>query len=253
MRNLIYLFILISPFIVFGQQQFAGSYEGTLNGDRIELTLTEIGKGKFSGKMTDSANRYDVSGTADASSFRGKAIEKNLGITFDMVATNDGNSMPTTLSIDVFGEIQKMEIQFKRVGSKTSETNNSKVINPVASKTKDSRVVGTWVKESNYSSGYGDAYGSMSVSERMEFLPDGTMAEGGSQAVVGGSNYTGTSTSSQKKILEGVFWYTENQKIFLFITQGGQSQTSELGKYFIENNKMLITGSNGQKLLLSKR
>lgn len=36
-------------------------------------------------------------------------------------------------------------------------------------------------------------------------------------------------------------------------TLNGQTQTVDVGKYYIENGKMLITASNGKKVLLTKQ
>ncbi len=248
----ILLFFLIIPGLLICQQKWAGNYEGIMKGESVVLTLSESGNNSLAGKMTDAANTYEVSGTVSGNNFSGHAVERNFGISFEMTSTLKGQNLPTILAIDVFGTIQKIEINFMRSGSGIK--NPGPPINkPAKDKNKDKNVCGLWVKESNYNSGYGDSYGAMSFSESIEFVADGTMTEGGSQAVISGSNYSGISSSGQKKILECVQWYTENQKIYLIISQNGHSQTVELGKYYIENNKMLITGSNGQKLLLSKR
>lgn len=235
------------------QINWAGSYEGVLDRDQVKLSLIISGKNMITGTMTDSANKYDVDGTFKGNTFTGKAHEKNLGLIFEMVSVLNGNNMLTTLTLDVFGAKEKMEIAFTRIGN-SNTLSQKRDKNPVTDKKRDPQVVGLWVKESNYNSGYGfnDSYAAMNVSEKMEFLANGNMSEGGSQAQISGSNYSGSSSSDQKKIIEGLLWYTENQKIYLLITQNGQSQTVELGKYYIENNKMLITGSNGVKLLLTK-
>lgn len=39
---------------------------------------------------------------------------------------------------------------------------------------------------------------------------------------------------------------------FLIVTVNGRPQTIDDGKYFIENGKMLITVTNGEKVFLSK-
>ena len=256
-KSMIFILMLASYLPISAQGIWTGTYEGTLDRDHVKLTLKTSGKNVISGTMTDSANKYDVEGTYTGNSFTGKAQEKNLGLIFDMVSFLNGDQMSTTLSLDVFGKIEKMEISFTRSGSvsKTNPTATIEVKKTVSHKERDPLVVGLWVKESNYNSGYGfnDSYGAMSVSEKMEFLADGSMADGGSKAVVGGSNYSGSSSSGQKNIIDGLNWYTDGNKIFLIATQNGQTQTIELGKYFIENNNMLITGSNGEKLLLSKR
>ncbi|MBK8518104.1 MAG: hypothetical protein IPL55_18015 [Saprospiraceae bacterium] len=255
--SIIIIFILTSTAYLTSQSNWAGTYEGVLDRDQVKLTLIKSGKNTLSGNMTDSANKYDVEGIYSGNTFTGSANEKNLGLIFEMVSVLNGNQLQTTLMLDVFGKKEKMEITFIRSGSAITPAKSTKTDekNVVSGKKRDPQVVGLWVKESNYNSGYGfnDTYGAMSVSEKMEFLADGTMADGGSQTVISGSNYYGTSSSGSKNILQGMNWYTDENKIYLVVTENGQSQTVELGKYFIENSHMLITGSNGEKLLLSKK
>jgi len=235
-----------------GQNTLTGVYEGKFNGDNITLTLELTGKKDVSGKMKDSANSYDLTGIYQENTLKGVITEKKLGLTFEIDAELKDNELMATLSLDVFGTIEKMEIQLFRVGYKKPD---NQIKNPVSGKSRDNQVSGVWVKESNYSSGYGSngSYGSMSSSESMVFLSDGRMSDGGSQTVIGGNNYTGESTRQAGNIIPGLFWYTENNKIFLFITENNQTQTVELGKYYIENNHMLITAGNGEKLLLTKK
>lgn len=235
-----------------GQNTLTGVYEGKFNGDNITLTLELTGKKDVSGKMKDSANSYDLTGIYQENTLKGVITEKKLGLTFEIDAELKDNELLATLSLDVFGTIEKMEIQLFRVGYKKRD---NQIKNPVSGKSRDNQVSGVWVKESNYSSGYGSngSYGSMSSSESMVFLSDGRMSDGGSQTVIGGNNYTGESTRQAGNIIPGLFWYTENNKIFLFITENNQTQTVELGKYYIENNHMLITAGNGEKLLLTKK
>ena len=259
MKLLLVLFFMMTGLVIlYAQNNWAGTYEGMLDRDLVKLTLTVSGKNTIKGTMTDSANKYDVEGSFTDNTLTGTVHEKSLGLLFDMVSILKGNQLQTTLSMDLLGTTEKMEISFHRSGmiNKSPETPQGNVKNPVSDKKRDPQVIGLWVKESNYNSGYGlnDTYAAMSVSENMEFRADGSMSEGPSQAQVSGSNYSGMSASQGKKnTIEGLHWYTDNQKIYLVVTQNGQSQTVELGKYYIENNNMLITGTNGEKLLLSKR
>jgi len=246
---------------IISQQNWTGTYEGVLDGDNLTLVLEIKPGNKLVGKMTDSANSYDIMGMYSGTTFTGKALEKKLGLEFDMVSKINGDILNTTLSLNVFGTIEKMEISFTRKNTntkqanKTTTTNKTSENNPVIAKSRDPLLIGTWAKESNYSSGYGfnDTYGSMSISEKMEFLSDGRVADGGGNTTVGGSNYTGTSSSSGKNIIKGLYWHTEGKKIYLTAEEAGKTQIVELGKYYIENKNLLITGTNGEKLLLQKK
>jgi len=255
-RLVILLLTLCISYEIFAQNQWTGQYEGLLNGDKVILTLQLSGKNQLSGSMKDSGNNYNVSGTYSDKNFTGKATEVNLGIEFLMESMLNGSELNTTLAIDVFGVIQKIQVLFfKKTEGSIQVLPKIKGKNPVANKSKDSGVIGSWVKESNYSSGYSqnNSYGAMNFTETMTFLSDGTMLNGGSNVVVSGNNYTGESSSQVANIIEGLFWYTDGNKIYLHITENNQSQTVELGTYFIENKHMLITGTNGIKMLLSKK
>ncbi len=241
---------------ILAQNQWVGQYDGFLNGDKIILTLQSSSKNQLSGTMKDSGNNYTVNGTCSGNSFIGKASELNLGIEFQIESLLNGNELNTTLSIDVLGVIQKMQVLFvKKIEGSTPITPKLNGKNPVANKSRDPGVVGSWVKESNYSSGYSqnESYGAMSFNETMTFLSNGSMSNDGSNVIVGGNGYTGKSSLEKASIIEGLFWYTSSNKIYLHITENNKSQTVELGTYYIENRHMLITGSNGIKILLSKK
>ena len=242
--------LAISP--AYAQKSWTGKYEGNLNGEAIILTLAEAGAGAVSGTMTDALNKYDIAGTVKGNTLKGTASEKNLGLVFDMDALLLHNKIQCTLSVNVFGTVEKMEIDFMRspTVSGVQVPANKKSSNPVASKSRDSRITGTWVKESNYSSGsgFGGNYGSMSSREVMVFNADGTLTSGGSSVVVGGNDYNGSSANAGGDQLKDVFWYTGDSRLYLYFAQN--NQTAELGRYYIENGKMLITGTNGEKLLL---
>jgi hypothetical protein len=251
-----FLFLFISTMTA--QQTFTGTYTGLLNGEKVSLSLESAGGNLLKGEMKDSENTYVVNATWSKNTLKGNAVEKVWGIEFEMDATLNGSQLATTLTMDILGFKQGMEVSFNKVQTAQTAQNTkptTTVVNPVAGKSRDNNVAGTWVKESNYSSGYGfnNTYGSMSSRETMVFLPDGRMADGGSTTVISGGNYSGTSSGGGGNVIDGVFWYTENSRIFLNITQEGQSQNVELGRYYIENGKMLITAANGEKLLLFRQ
>ena len=68
-----------------------------------------------------------------------------------------------------------------------------------------------------------------------------------------GSNYSGQSTGQGGGIIPGAAWYTIGNQLYLMFTENGQTQNVALGKYYVEGNNMLLTGSNGEKILLSRK
>ena len=107
--------------------------------------------------------------------------------------------------------------------------------------------MGKWTRQENYNSGYGGGY--MSSESSLVFLADGRVSDGGSRTVVGGSDFSGSSSGGGNGIVEGLTWYTENQKLYLTATENGKTQTECLGKYGFHENAMMITAQDGTKLL----
>lgn len=259
--NIIFLFL--SCLLVFThngltQASWQGKYRGTFNGDSVFLEFVLVQDGQASGTMHDSYNHYVVQGLVMDSVFSGTAQENTLGLTFQMTSLLRGDMMATQMVFDYLGMQNKMDIFFTReipVSLKVSnKPSNATAKNPVSGRHRDRSIAGLWSKESNYSSGYGsnNTYGSMSTKEYMEFLPDGRIATGGSSTVIGGSNYTGITSDRGNQVAEGWFWYSEGNRIYLHIVQQGQGQDVALGKYYIENGRMLITADNGVKMLLTR-
>ncbi len=253
MKLLLSFLFLCCGNIVQSQNAFIGTYYGTFNGDNISLSLSSSGGNKVTGSMQDSQNKYVVTGSVNKNSFVGKAEESNLGILFIMTGTLQANVFNALLSFDYLGEKYDMNVAFTKKGV-TNQENTTNKSNTIPNKPRDKNVIGTWVKESNYSSGYSSngSYGAMNTRESMIFYGDGSMADGASSTVVGGSNFSGSSSEAGSSAVPGLYWWTENKKIFLHITEGGKSQQIELGRYYIENGRMLITGTNGEKILLTK-
>jgi hypothetical protein len=120
--------------------------------------------------------------------------------------------------------------------------------NPVAAKQHDQALVGSWTSQSNYNSG-GYGQGSMSSESTLILLADGRVADGGSRTVVGGSGWSGSSGGAATGVVDGVYWFTENKKLYLQAVQNGKTEVQALGKYYMENNHLLITAENGGKVL----
>ena len=116
----------------------------------------------------------------------------------------------------------------------------------------DAILIGAWTKNENYNSGSGDQYMGASYSETLVLFANGTVGDGGSQATMSGNNYLGQSESGLKE-LPGVFWYNINNQLYISAIQNGKTETRHLGKYYIENDHMLITDNDGNKTLLSRK
>jgi hypothetical protein len=239
----------------FSQTNFAGTYSGTLNGDQLELTLQKGSGNALSGKMKDSQQQYEVTATINGNKLSGKAVETTWGIEFAMNGTLTGNKLNMELTLNVLGTKQVMNVEFlRKVAAATpSSVSNDKKPGLPPNARNDSRLVGTWAKEELYNSGYGDNYMGSSFTQSMIFYQDGSVADGGSQSTISGSNYSGNSQGAGSGKLPGVVWYNIDNQLYLRATQNGQTETVHLGKFYIENGKMLITGPDGKKTLLSRK
>ena len=242
----------------FSQDPLNGNYTANYNGDNLYLSLEQKSGSAYGGVMEDSYQTYTVTLRLSGSKVSGTAIESSMDLHFDVVGKVQGDQLSLSFTIDVLGEKQTMDLVFLRQGSGSTTTLNlddettSKLSLPSGAK-HPQEVCGTWAKEEMYNSGSGDAFMGAGFSQSMTLLPDGHVAEGGSSTYISGSDYSGSSSGAGSGIIPGLAWYTISNKFFLQITENGQLQTVPLGTFYVEGSNMLITGGNGEKLLLSRK
>jgi hypothetical protein len=242
--------LILSQIPLFSQNTFVGKYTGQVNGDNIVLTLQNNGENTLTGNMKDSEQTYVVN-----VSFNGPKLT-GTGLTFVLEGTLSGNQLPMNMTIEIGGKTNTTLVQFTKQGSSISSTTTtppqySKPKLP-SSATNDPNLVGNWVKQEHYSSGYGSDAMHGSFNQSMILLADGSVSDGGNQAGISGSFYS-ASSAGEGQTLPNVSWYNIANQLYLQATQNGQTQAVHLGQYYIENGKMLITGTNGNKLFLTKK
>jgi hypothetical protein len=247
--------LILSPMSLISQNVFVGKYTGQVNGDNIEMTLQNSGVNSLNGNMKDSQQSYTVNASTNENKLTGTAIESTMGLTFVLDGTLSGNQISMKMTIEVSGQSNTMLVNFiKQGGSKpqtAKETPQYSKPKLPSGATNDPNLVGNWVKQEHYSSGYGSDAMSGSFSQSMILFANGSVSDGGSRAGVSGSNYSGSSEGGGQA-LPNVLWYNIGNQLYLQVTENGQPQTVHLGKYYIEYGKMLITGKNGNKLFLTK-
>lgn len=234
----------------------SGQYHANLNGDEIILGINLKAGTSYIGTMTDSHQKYSLNlELSNNINVTGTAKEYSMGLQFDVTGILDGDQLSLTFSITVGNEQNQMKIDFAREGSIANGATGTSQTMPALPKdaTHPRELIGTWTKEELYQSGYGDNYMGAGFSQSMTFLEDGNLSEGGSSATMSGSNYSGQSTGQGSGIIPGVKWYTIGNQLYMQGTENGQTQEIHLGKYYIENGNMLITGTNGEKVLLKKQ
>lgn len=252
------VFLLLLQMDTTAQNPFIGTFTGSSNGDMVTLTLQAKSSNVLVGKMKDSHQTYDVDAVTNGSKIEGTAVEKNLGLTFFLKGILNANHLSMDMSIEVLGQKQALKVDFTKQNTSSTTTIPTEQT-PQYAKTNastngkiDQNLVGKWVHEQIYNSGSGDAFFSGTATQSLVFYADGSLSDGGSSTSVSGSNYYGSSTDKgQPAAIPHVSWYIQNQHIF--ITDSVNKQTVDLGKYYIENGALLITGNNGKKLLFRKK
>jgi hypothetical protein len=169
--------------------------------------------------------------------------EQNLGVQLTLNGHLQGSAL--SLKLEFWGTLIPLELQKKPSNHSASAPHQDQ-------RQRDPALVGKWVRQSNYnSSGFGQ--GSMATETSLVLLADGQVADGGSRTVVGGSSWSGSSSKQGGSILPGLIWYTQNRQLYLQITEHGQTQVQLLGSYYVENQNMLVTGTDGTKVLYYKQ
>ncbi len=213
-------------------------------------------QGMSAGQMADSYQTYIVQLIKTGTKVTGTATETSLGLQFDIKGQVDGRKLSLTFTIELNGEKNTMDLTFLKDGDAPQQTPDDDTVIPAlvfpSGATHPANVAGTWVKEDTYQSGYGDAYMGAGFSTMMTFLPDGHVAEGGSQAYISGSNYSGQSSGQGSGAVPGLGWYVIGNVFYLQVTDSGKTRNIPIGTYYVEGNNMLITASSSEKLLLTR-
>ncbi|WP_130733931.1 hypothetical protein [Flavobacterium sp. J27] len=237
------------------QAQMEGNYIGEINGATITLSLKKQSKNDYVGTMQDEQQTYAISAKIVDNCLKGNAVENNLQINIILSGCLQSNQIDMSFDFSNVGLAQTQNVLFTKqdnYNSKTTPSQNTSFSQKSSNKERDLNLVGLWKQEQLYNSGSGDNYFGGSFTQKVIFYADGSIADGGSQATMSGSDYSGNSSSGSGGKASGVNWSTQNKHLFITVTQNGQTQTVDAGKYYVENDKMLITSQNGGKTLLIK-
>lgn len=255
MKQLALFFSLICYTMV--QAQWSGTYYGTVNGDAVVMNLTQNGTA-VTGDMKDSQQTYIVSGTVNGNTLTGTAVENNLALNFGLTAEKANTILNCKLIIEMNGERAEIPFSVEKSVDGTAEQPSSqetaipeKIPFPAGS-TFPTALQGKWTKSEIYNSGYGDNYMGSTFSQSMTFFADGSIADNGSSATMSGSDYSGQSADSGSGKLPGVGWYAKKNDLYLIAFAEGKWQSVLLGTWYVENNHLLITGTNGEKQLFGR-
>lgn len=235
-------------------QDFKGTWAGTFNGAAVSLSLEPNGApSAWKGTLDDGSNQYTVAATSAGNQLTGTATEPNFGLSFKLSGALQGTTL--TLKLALLGIEQTVVLTKIGGASAAASASESPVSQPKLPKNAqhDPVLVGVWAKEENYNSGAAYGGGYYSTTSLLAFNADGSLSDLGGQTMVGGGDFSGNSQSAGAGKVPGVAWYTENHNLYLVATDGTQTQTQKLGRYYIENGAMLITADDGSKHLFHKR
>lgn len=234
-----------------------GNYSGFYNGDALSLVMYAPEGNNYSGTLNDSYQTFSVNLTRSGTTVKGTATESSHGLVFRVSGSIMDNQLQLQLDIDIQGTPVSMNLTLSKEGaiqaSGSTLTSGGAQINLPANAQHPSSLIGTWKKEELYQSGYGDNYMGAGFSQSMTLLPDGQMADAGSNSYISGSNYSGQSSDSNYNVIPDVRWYTIDNQLYLIGFENGAVQTVHLGRWYVEGNNLLITGTNGEKILLQRQ
>lgn len=261
MRQILLVYILFLSLTLHAQslgkqETLSGNFSAIFDGVEMSLFIEHQSGSSYTGILNDSYQACPLVLDLSGSTFTGVLTEPTTGVEIEVNGEIRGKFLIFSFVVDPYGGADAEVITFTRNGDEnsitgTSEQSPSKVQLP-AGASHPQEMTGTWTKEELYQSGSGDAYMGAGFSESVTFLPGGGLAEGGSGAYISGSHYSGQSTGQGNGLLPGVTWYTIGNQLYMQVTENNQTQNVHLGKYFIENNNMLITATNGEKVLLTR-
>jgi hypothetical protein len=250
-----FILLLLCAFINDMSAQFNGTYLAKVNGDDVTMILQQSGNA-IKGSMKDSQQNYEVTGTAQGNQLEIKAVDKTYGITLDISGVLSGSNINMVGYLNVLGLKEKafesVFVQNKANNSQKTQTtaSNDQLPSEIKGKSIDPMIIGLWREESHYnSSGF-----SGSTYKYSAFNNNHTMSDHGSQATMSGADYSGNSGGrTSGTVIPNLWYYTSNGKIWVVIIHNGERVHTELGTYYIENNKMMFTQANtGNKILYTK-
>lgn len=239
----------------------SNDYYATVNGDAATLHLVQTGAA-LSGWLSDSQQRFEINGTTTKEGFSATAQEPSLGVTMQLDARRQEGGYYVVAQLRFLGTLQPaFEALFlpkggsparSSTGASSTTSSQSRAPSPgapavLSSKRLDPALVRTWREEHHYSSGYGSDF-SGSTYTYLRVNADHTLSELGGAANMQGENYSGQSSGAEGSGTIPNYWvYTDGKRLMACAVVNGAVQHEQLGEYFIENGKLLITESGSGK------
>lgn len=230
----------------------SGHYQGLLSGEPVSLQLQEEGH-QVSGVLSDETYSYSVEAQVAGERLSGRAIQPELGLMVMLDGPISTNGLDLTITLTLLGQTATERVWFSRSGAHPGSQRepSSEARHSTPSAQRDRALIGHWVHEELYNSGSGADFMGSSSTQSMVLLADGRIANGGSSVHMGGSNYSGYSSDEGGEVVAGASWRTRDQH--LYFVEDASGQQADLGRYFVENGRLLLTGNNGKRMLFTQR
>lgn len=226
---------------------FTGNYIASYENASISAEMIEnntVVKGFF---YMDGVQN-EIIAISNKNNLTGKIKDKSKSIYYDFTALLKGNVL--TFSI-TFPELDNKIIELVLTKQESTTTSNlyttkntpissSKPSKTINSKTKDSRLIGTWrYTEVLNSGGYGGDYASLATDYYIQFKPNGECLSWSGSSAGGTSNATYYSSGTSTVTTEG--WYTEGKNIVFY----DLNTNEEISIPFLaDENRFLLRGSS---------
>lgn len=234
----------------------AETYVGEIGGDRVQMDI-ELDGNAVRGSMRDSHQHYAIEGTLANDELQATATEATTGVVFQLRGTRLSDALDLRVTPELLGEISEQPLYLTRTDGSSAMDGRAAAgaaataPGALADGERDPALIGRWIHESNYQSGSGDSFFAANTRQSMLLLADGRVLNGGADVSVSGDNYFGQSAGAGGGEAD-IRWTTRDNHIYFSGTENGVAQTVDVGRYYVENGRMLITGNNGTKLLLTK-
>ena len=230
-------------------ERFAGRMQ---SGDPIELTLSGQ-DGSVTGVLRDNIHAYQVTAEIVDGRLVGHADQEELGVRLGLSGDLQVDGMALEVRLSLLGEEVSEQIWLTRSSSDSRVSSDGSHREQTASSAppdRDPALVGHWIHEQIYNSGSSADFLGTSTRQGLILRSDGGVADGGSAVHLSGDTYFGQSSDGGGGVVPGVTWYSRDQHLWLHNAADGQAV--DLGRYYAEPERMMITAPNGKRMLFTR-
>lgn len=232
-------------------QHYAGRMQ---SGEPIELTLSGM-EGAVTGTLSDNVHAYRVTAAIDGGQLVGHADQDTLGLRVGLRGDVQAAGMTLEIRLSILGEEASEQIWLARSDAGRHASVEAERTHPEpglssAPGERDPALVGHWVHEEIYNSGSGADFLGASSRRGLILRADGGVADGGSAVSLSGDGYLGQSSDGGSGVVPGVTWFSRGQHLWLHNAADGQ--TVDLGRYYAEPGRMMVTAENGRRMLFTR-